>query len=122
MVEALASVILVGVGITAALGGLSSLSRAEANGRERERMEMLARQKFDELLATGETANSESGDFSDHGQPDLLWDTTVSSTGVDNLNRISIEVKRRNDSTSPVVDFDTLLYVPPTTTTTGAAQ
>ena len=117
IVEALASVVLLGVGIAAAMGGLSSLSKAEADGQDRERMERLAAQKFDELVATGSTTSAESGDFVDRGFPDVTWQSQVSSTGVDNLNHISVTVQRSNDSKSPVAVFDSLQYVPPTTTT-----
>lgn len=117
MVEALASVILVAVGITAALGGISALSKAEADGQDRERMERLAMQKFDELVATGNMTTASSGDFTDHGIADVSWQTQVSASGVDNLNHISVTVKRSNDDKSPVAVFDSLIYVPPTTTT-----
>ena len=118
MVEAIASVILVGVGIAATLGGLSSLSKAEADGQDRERMERLAMQKFDELVATGNATTAQSGDFTDHGISDITWQSQVSSTGVDNLNHISVTVQRSNDTKSPIAVFDSLQYVPPTTTTT----
>jgi len=86
------------VGIVAALGGLSAISKAEGDGRDRERLERLALQKFDELLATGDTTNAESGDFTDRNQPDLSWESQVTPSGVDTVNHISVTVKRKNDT------------------------
>lgn len=117
MVEALASVILIGVGIAAALGGISAITKSESDGQDRERLERLAMQKYDELVATGNMTSAQSGDFTDRNVSDVTWQSQVSASGVDNLNHVSVTVQRSNDSKSPVAVFDGLIYVQPTTTT-----
>ena len=117
--EAIASVVLLGVGITAVLGGISSLTKAEYDSRLREHMHSLAVQKFGELSATGQLTQSSSGDFQDQSEPNYEWQTTVSTTGVDSLNHVYLLVRAKNDSAGPVAEVDSLQYVINTTSTGG---
>lgn len=128
LIEALASVTLLGVGIAALLGGLGSVSKTESRLKQIETMTRLAQHKYDELVATSTTmtsGSSQSGDFKDQNDNDHLWSCDIEDTGVTNLEAVTVTVTLANDNstTAPVGKVSTLLYVPNTaTTTTGGAQ
>lgn len=128
LIEALASVTILGVGIASVVGGLGSISKTESRMKQIEAMTRLAQHKFDELVATSTTlssASTQSGDFKDENNNDYLWSAEVADTGVTNLEALTVTVTLVNDtsSTAPTGKVTSLIYVPPvsTTSTTPAA-
>jgi prepilin-type N-terminal cleavage/methylation domain-containing protein len=128
LIEALASVTILGLGIASVVGGLGSVSKTEARMKRIEAMTRLAQHKFDELVATStslSSASTQSGDFKDENNNDYLWSAQVEDTGVTNLEALTITVTLADDSsnTAPTGIVSSLIYVPPvsttTTTTTG---
>jgi len=112
LIEVLAAVVLLGVGIVAVLSALSSLTGAEARMRETERMLRLAQTKYDELVATSEQLNSpQSGNFEEQGEPNFTWSSEVEPTGVENLDAITVTVTKRNSDKE--VETSGLIFVPP---------
>ena len=65
LLEALAAVVLLGIGIVAAMGANAQIIHNEDRARSIERMQRLAQEKLAELVATGQATVSTSGDFSD---------------------------------------------------------
>jgi Tfp pilus assembly protein PilV len=113
LVEALVAVVLVAVGIVASLGAMGALSAAQSRSFERERIERLAVQKYDELVATGDyVAAGLSGDFTEWNQPGYVWDATVVPTGFENLEALEVTVRRATDE-GPIGRASGLVFQPP---------
>jgi Tfp pilus assembly protein PilV len=119
----LVAAVLLGVGIAAVMGAYSTISQGEMRAREKEKMQELAVDKFNELRAmTSSFTASDSGDFSDRGEPDLDWNLDVEPSGVQNLNAITVTVSRANASdTSPEAAVTELVF-DYATASAGAAQ
>lgn len=118
LIEAMAAVVLLGIGIVAAMGSFSVLTRSEDRARQTEYMQRLAQAKLAELVATGEASTSTTGDFSDQNETEYTWEIEVNTSGITDLDAVTLTVKRT--STSDQTKLHTLLYVPPDTTSAGA--
>lgn len=119
LIEALVAVVILGIGITAVLGGYSSLTRAEARARESETMHRLAVQKLAELRATTQTfSGSDKGDFQDWGDTRHEWSLDVQPSGIDSLDAVTVTVTPT--SGGPGSADATVLVYEPQQTTTGA--
>ena len=93
IVEALASIALISVGIVASLQTFGALAKADAREADAEEMQRLALRKYDDIVAAGGlTATASSGDFQDLNQPRFTWKARQSPTGTGNLDRITVEV------------------------------
>lgn len=122
LVEALVSAALLASGAVAVLGAFGALNRTQAAAQETETMQRLAYQKYDELLATSlDITQPQEGDFQDQNEPRYNWSMSEEPSGVDNLDAITVTVRKVNDNSSnPRTAVATgLLYVPPTDSTTG---
>ena len=120
LIEAIASMGILTIGIVAVMGGLGAMSRAESRIRQVEKMTSLAQHKYDELVATSTSLNgSQSGDFSDQNLQNYNWSATIDQTGVTNLVAVTVTVTSTTDSgpSSPTGHVSGLMYQPPTTTT-----
>lgn len=121
LVEALVAATLLGTGIVAVLSGLSHISATDARNREVERMQRLAVQKYNELVATGATESAAlGGDFTDQNETRYRWEGEVSPSSVENLESLSITVKPASGSTTLDATVEGLVYVPPATTDPAA--
>lgn len=117
LIEALAAVVLLGVGLVASLGALSAIRRSEYRAREAEVMLRLASDKYQELVATGQTTNPASGDFSDRNDQNYRWSLSIESSGVTDLNAVTVIVQPQSASDDgPRQQVSGLVYVPPATT------
>jgi len=116
LIEALAAVVILGIGIVAAMTAFGSLTQSEANARQTEKMVRMAQDKLAELVATGQATQSANGDFTDQNEPDYTWDLQVNTSDITDLSSVSISVNQANSSRGPV-KLDTMIYVPPQTTT-----
>ncbi|MBI3721277.1 MAG: prepilin-type N-terminal cleavage/methylation domain-containing protein, partial [Fimbriimonas ginsengisoli] len=86
LIEVVVGVVLVGIGMTAALRGLGAMTHSDVVLRERESCQRLAVRKLDELLATGQVGTTPiSGDFADWNDTAHAWNLEVIPSGVDNL-------------------------------------
>ncbi len=122
LIEAMAAVVILGIGIVGSVAAFGSLAHSEANARQTEKMVQLAKGKLAELVATGQATTAANGDFTDQNEPGYTWDLQVNTSDVTDLDTVTISVNQTNTSKSPV-KIDTLIYVPPATTaTTGATQ
>jgi len=125
LIEALVATALLASGVVAVLGAFGALNRTETRARELETMQRLAYQKYDELLATSTDITSpQDGDFSDQNIDGYTWKSEEEPSGVENLDAVTVTVEKANDksSSAPSAVAYGLVYVPPTTTATGATQ
>lgn len=113
MVEALASVALLLVGIVAALSAIGSMTRAETFMREGERMRRLADQKVAELIATGDYQYVSDGDFTDLGEDRYQFSVALEPTGVEGLEVVIVTVTNVNRRNDPGHEATQLVYIPP---------
>lgn len=118
LVEVIVSVTLLATGVVSVLGALSSMNRSQARLIEVEHVQRLAMQKIDELLATEQVSTTSlSGDFTDQNEPDYQWTADVSTSGVENLQTLTLTVTKSNaDATAPSAAVDTLFYQAPANT------
>jgi Tfp pilus assembly protein PilV len=118
-IEVLVTVVLVTVGIVAAMGGIRAVSQAEVKSQTADLLQNLAAEKLNELTLTIDpTQNGTAGDFSDRGHPDITWNLQIQTTALANVDEATVTATRGRDSQS----LATQIYVPPTTTTaTGTA-
>jgi hypothetical protein len=116
--EALAAAVLVGVGVTAGMGAIGSMSQTEIRMRESEKLSRLAHMKLDEIMAFGNATNTDTdGDFEEYGEPNYEFTVEVQPSGVDSLDTILVTAKRSGgDTNSQEAKASGLLFTPPETT------
>jgi hypothetical protein len=96
------------------MGGLAAMAKTDRLIREREVLQRLAVQKYDELIATGQFETAElNGDFSDDYVNDYEWAATVEPSGEENLEIVTVTVNRVGDPEGPQAVVDGLLFNPP---------
>lgn len=112
LIEALAAAVLLGVGVTAAMGGLASISRAEASARETDVLRRLAAAKLDEVLGSRDVQGTGAdGTFEDPELDGYRWQLEVSPSGIESLDRVRVTVEREGREAVA----ETLLFSPPAT-------
>lgn len=114
LIEALVALVLAGGGIAALVSSMGVMQRSEARILLAEKMQRLAVEKLDEIVATQDT-NAQSGDFQDRGVEGFSWTVTDDTTSVENLEKITVQVTKDGDETA-VQTVETLIYRPPATT------
>lgn len=119
LVEALVAAALTAIAITALMASLSAVTQAYSRIDEREQLNLLAQEKLDEVLALGDAATAQSGDFLDEGVEGFFWETDVQASGRDGLLLLTMIVTR--DSTGDEVRIQRLLVDPPDATEDAAA-
>ena len=122
LVEVIVATALLGIGITMGFSALSSMTRTEIQIREKEKMNLLAVQKLNEVLAVGSVENQETeGSFDEYGEPNYEWTLESAATGTENLASVRIVVKTMNSkSTDPSASASSLVFTSPNTQ--GVAQ
>jgi prepilin-type N-terminal cleavage/methylation domain-containing protein len=119
LVEALVSIALTGIGVAAVMGAIGSMTNAQTRLLDRERMQLLAVEKFDELVATGDFDFDSSGDFVDRGEDRYEWTSTVATTGIENLSHLRVVVRPQQDQAQLEVEVSGLVFDPPPATGDG---
>lgn len=113
LIEALVSIVLLGVGITAVAGGLGALAQSNSRLERSTQMFQLGTSKLDEIIATGESRQGNpSGDFAAEGYPEYRWETQILPSGVENLNVVRLTVALTRGE-GPTVEVSTLEFVDP---------
>ncbi|MEI7576713.1 MAG: hypothetical protein WCK51_07460 [Armatimonadota bacterium] len=118
IMEALAAAVLVGVGVTAGMSAIGSMSQTEIRMRESEKLSRLAHMKLDEIIALGNATNTDTdGNFEEYGEPNYEFTVEVQPSGVDSLDTILVIAKKSNsDTTAQEGRARGLLFTPPETT------
>ena len=107
--------VILGIGIVMGFGALSAMTRTELRIRQVEKMNLLAVQKLNEVLATGNVANQQTdGSFGDYGEPDYKWTLDTVATGTENLSTARITVKTSAEKTTdPTASASGLVFTSP---------
>ena len=116
--EVLAAIVLLTVGVIALSNAMAGLARAENVMVDSDKVNRLAKQKLDELVASGDFSTT-SGSF-DQPSDNFDWTLTQSDTGVTDLTGYSVKVKDHTGNVAREGYAETLVYLS-TQTTTGAA-
>lgn len=119
LLEAMAAVVLLGIGIVGSLASFSTMIRTEDRVRETERMQRLAQDKLSELIATGQASTSTDGDFTDRNIEGYTWSLESNASGITDLDSVTLTVSKEGATQKAVLD--TLVYVPPVGTTGATA-
>lgn len=119
LIEVLAAVVIVGIGIAAVMGGFGALSQTQRRIIERETIERLAQSKLKEIAATREYDSVTEGDFSGEGLPDYSWSAATQESGVENLQHLRVTVEL--DNSDLTASAETLVFTPPAPTEEEAA-
>lgn len=121
LIEAMVSVVVVGIAVVGCLAALSAMMRSEDRALTTEKMHRLASEKFDEIVATADYVNTSlSGTFEDRGEPGFAWQVDVAPTGESNLEAVTVTVTKESGSLAEPVKVVGVMYVPPTETGTAA--
>lgn len=121
IVEALAAILLLGIGIAASIAAIGNIIKAETDVREREYVQRLAADMYEELFATGDYSQSPlSGDFQDRGVSGYTWESALEPSGIENLDTFSVTVTKTG-STIYNSTLSGLVFVPPVETGAGGA-
>jgi len=123
LLEALASAVLLGVGMTAALSTLGAIAKSEDRARVRETLQRLALEKYDELVTTTQQPlASQTGDFTDRNISGYNWNLDVEPSTTTNLDTVVMTVTKQGEAkTFPTGVVYGLIYIPPSSTAGGTA-
>lgn len=117
MIEAVAAIALVGIGVASSMSGLGAMAKTDRAMQGREVMQRLAVQKYDEIVATNGINTAElNGDFSDRSDNTYEWRAEVQPSGEENLEILTVTVKRLNTEEGPEAVIDGLVFQPPQNT------
>lgn len=118
VMEALAAAVLVGVGVSAGMAAIGSMSTTEIRMRESEKLSRLAHMKLDEIVSLGNATNTDTdGTFEEYGEPNYEFNVEVTPSGVDSLDTVLVIAKKSGgDSTTQEARAAGLLFTPPETT------
>lgn len=96
------------------MSGLAVMAKTDRLILERERMQKMAVQKYDEIIATGQIDTAElSGDFTEQNIDGYEWSATIEPSGEENLEILTIAVNKTGDAEGPQATMDGLLFRPP---------
>ncbi len=114
LIEAIAAIALVGIGVASAMGGLAAMAKTDRILLEREELQRLAVQKYEEVIATGLLDTAElSGDFAEQNIEGFEWEVAVEPSGEENLEIVTVTVTRSGDPEGPQTTVDGLYFQAP---------
>lgn len=115
LVEVIVATALLGIGITMGFSALSGMTRTEIRLRELEKMNLLAVQKLNEVIAIGSVDTQETeGSFEDYGEPNYKWTLEAAASGTENLDTVRVVVETLdNKSTDPAASASGLVFTSP---------
>ena len=119
LIEALVTIVLVGIGVVGAFGGMRAIGQAQARADTANLLQRLAVDALNQLSeVTDPSTAATSGDFSSEGHPEISWKLDVQQANAQNLDQVTVTATLGNASQA----VSGLIYVAPTTTTgsTGA--
>lgn len=122
LIEALVSMVVVGIALVGCISALSAMTRSEDRALMTEKMNRLAGEKFDEIIATEDYINTSlSGNFDDRGESGFTWQVEVNPTSESNLDSVTVTVSKESGSVAQPVTITGLMYVPETTTSSSSS-
>ena len=116
LIEVLVAIVLIGIGVTAVVASLGSLTSSFRRSVETENLQRLAHEKFDELIATGEWVSVSQGGFEGERYSDYTWSVESETTSIAGLEYMKVTVTRTFAGREDTAFADGLTYTPATTT------
>jgi len=114
LIEALVTIVLVGIGVVGAFGGMRAIGQAQARADTADLLQRLAVDELNQLSeVTDPSTAATSGDFSSEGHPEISWKLDVQQANAQNLDQVTVTATRNNESQA----VSSMIYVAPTTTT-----
>ena len=115
LIEVMVATALLGIGIVMGFAALGSMTRTELRIREVEKMNLMAVQKLNEIVAVGNvTGQATDGNFSDYGEPKYKWTMDTVATGTDNLSTVRVTVTTSDSKpTDPSTSASGLIFTSP---------
>ena len=100
--------------MTSAMGGLAAMAKADRQIREREFLQRLAVQKYEEIVSTNQFETAElSGSFDSANAANYEWSASVEPSGEESLEILTVTVNRTGDTEGPHSVLDGLIFNPP---------
>ena len=120
LVEVLATIVMTGIVLPAAMQGISICAATAVTARQRSEAAALAESKMSELIATGDWQfGAMSGDFGE-AWPEFRWDGSAASWSADStMTELSVRVAWTSRNQEREVVLTTLVYPTDTATDTG---
>lgn len=105
------AIVLVGTGLAALTSGLGAITKSFRKSVEREEVERLAQDKYDELVATGEYVVAAEGEYEDERNKGAKWSIEPSTTSIEGVVYVRVTVEVPRSGRSALVEG--LVYSPP---------
>ena len=115
LIEVMVATALLGIGIVMGFAALGSMTRTEIRIREVEKMNLMAVQKLNEIIAYGNVSSQQTdGSFADFGEPKYKWTMDTVATGTDNLSTVRVTVTTSDSKpTDPSTSASGLIFTSP---------
>lgn len=114
LVEVVAATAIAGVGIVAAIGTFGAMNAAMTRALETEKMQRIADEKFDEIVAMGEVPNTPlSGEVVG---TDFVWNAESATTQTENVTELIVTVRRSRGGDDREIEVRGLVFILPTST------
>ena len=106
---------LLSIGIVMGFAALGAMTHTEVRLRETEKMNLLAVQRLNEIIAVGNiTTQATDGSFADYGEPKYHWTMDTVATGTDNLSTVRVTVTTSDSKpTDPSTSASGLIFTSP---------
>lgn len=101
---------LVGIAVVTLSSGLSSMTNSFRRAVEREELNRLASEKYDELVATGDWVSNFQGEFADVRYEDYEWELETEPTSVTDLEYLRVTVTKNGPAENANAFVEGLVY------------
>lgn len=112
LIEAVVTSMLVAIGVAGTLSGIASMSKAQSRIQEQDRMQRLARSKYDEIIGIGIDNSDTKGNFADAGHENWRWTMETGTTTVQDLTSLKVTVSATDPQDSTQVAVEGLVFEP----------
>lgn len=115
LVEVLIAVFMMSVALTAMMGALNGLTRAERGVAEKDFIDRIAHEKLGEIIATQAWVSESGGSFDDERLSDYTWTVEEVNVGIENLTGLELTISSVSKGNTTI---STIVYTPPAATGT----
>jgi prepilin-type N-terminal cleavage/methylation domain-containing protein len=116
LIEVMVAIVLIGIAVSALVGGLATLTNVNRRSVEKERLVQMAHQKLDELLGTGDWTSVSEGEYEEEWLENFEWSSETETTSVEGLEWLRVTVTQTGPSAERSESVETLVYRAATTT------
>lgn len=116
LIEVLVAIVLIGIALTALVGGLGSLTNSYRRSVEKDTLVRLAHEKLDELVSTGEWASVMDGEFTGDRYENFEWSLETETTTIEGLEYLRLTVTKTGPGAEDTEYAEGMAYRVATTT------